>query len=152
MKKAILVDFNGVMNQPAVVGSTINIVMQLKQEICPVRFKMLAELCVELNAIPISVSSHNCDFVFFELANLLRQDNPELYTAFKVLVNEGFKLTPITYKKEDMEKTLAIQLKDYKVVCFEDNYRFTSFKQIWTNRRDCLTIEHIQKAREYLNS
>ncbi len=152
MKKAVLVDFNGVMNKPFVRSNSTSIVTQLKEEICIDRLKMLAELCVQNDAIPISVSSHNSDFIFFELANLLKENHNELYEPFYFLIKSGIRLTPITYKKEVMEKNLSLALKDWKVICFEDNYKFTAFKQLWTNRTECLTQEHIKKAHEYFNS
>lgn len=152
MKKAILIDFNGVMNIPSFRSNEESIVFQLKEEICIQRLKIVAELCVEQDAIPISVSSYNSKFVFLELFSLLQQDYKELFEQFYPLLKKGIRMTPFSSYKKDIESSLKERLSDYKVVVFEDEYKFNSFHQIWTNSHECLTYEHIQKAREYFTS
>lgn len=153
MRKVVLVDFNGVINDPSIIGNSRYPAHQIKDELCLKKFKLLADFVVKHNAIVISVSSFNYVFVFLEFGFLLEDEYPDLYTSFEKLFLEGMEYTVFSSDKAEMNSKLITSLKDFKVVCFEDQFNFDkSFNQIWTEQFTGLTEEHINIADKIFNS
>lgn len=153
MRKVVLSDFNGVINNPLIKSNSFYASHQIKEEICLKKMKMLMEFVVKHNAIPISVSSFNNEFPFLEFGFLLEEEYPELANSFENLFMEGMQYHVFSSDKSIINKTLLESLNNFNVVCFEDQFTFDpSFNQIWTKQHIGLTLEHIEKAEKIFNT
>lgn len=153
MQKAILVDFNGVLNNPNIQSNARYAAHQIREEICLKKLKILMDFSVKHNAIPISVSSFNNELPCLDFYFLLEEEYPELTESFEKLFIEGMQYHVFSSDKSIINKELLQSLKGFKVVCFEDYFKFDpSFNQIWTKNSIGLTLEHIEKAEKIFNT
>lgn len=147
MQKFVLVDFNGVVNNPLISSNSFHVAHKIKEEICLKKMKILMEFVVKHNAIPISVSSFSSDFSFLEFGFLLEEEYPELALSFEELFLQGMEYHVFSFDKNIINKKLLESLQNCIIVCFEDQFTFdSSFNQIWTKTDEGITDHHIQQA------
>lgn len=157
MEKLILVDFNGVLNDPSVKSNARYPTFQIKEEMCIKKVRMFAEFAVKHDAYVVSVSSWNDVFNFVELIFVvLAQSELEsdqlLAEKFEVLFEKSFKLQSYSMCKKITRDKLVPIVKNYKVVCFEDDFMFPKeFNQIKVNSSTGLTEKDLEMAEMKLN-